>query len=744
LLHIVPGGDYGYRFRNGRKGLHPFTAWNGELPGTLPMVAGTGEAPSGIVAYESNGLPPEYVGDLIATSWGDHVIQRFKLHERGASFTSQAETLIRGDDNFYPVGIATAPDGSLVVTDWADKAYPVHGKGRVWRIRMKEPPGDDGLRSSNVRKLRDTDHLLELLQHPKQEIRHAAGHALASAAESSNDAAKLIDKLQKEVSAAEHDVDSRAAMHALWSLARSANAQRSLMSTLSCNRSEVRAESARIVGELIRLGTSELERYLIDLLSDEHESSPFVRLQTILGIQSDQGLEKLSPFLASDDPFLRGAAIETLGRSANLDLLLPLRNHESLGMRVGALLALRRSGQQGAREALVDFLRDADPEVRRAAIQWVGEEHLNDFAPRLQDAILVVPLTRSVFEAFLAAKDSLAGIVRNPTDELSGEDFIAKIFGDESQPMALRALAIRSLRPDHPVLATAKLEGLIGSGDATLCIEAVHTLASRSDSASQQVLRRIARDEQADATTRTEAVLGLGHSAGANDDTARVLIDLLSSSNSEIRHESLRSLRGGARRQDVISAIRKRLQQPDGFASADERDLAEMVLRARPGDESSNRTREWAAEIERLVKEPGDRAAGERVFFHPNGPQCFACHRVNGRGGAVGPDLSVIGQTLDRSKIVRSILEPSKDIAPQFMPWLFALRDGRVVSGIILLDDPGGVISVGDSEGKTIEIAKGDIVDRKALDRSIMPDNIADRMTRGEFRDLIAFLLALR
>ena len=39
LLHVVEGGDYGYRFRNGRKGTHPFTSWNGELPGTLPMVA---------------------------------------------------------------------------------------------------------------------------------------------------------------------------------------------------------------------------------------------------------------------------------------------------------------------------------------------------------------------------------------------------------------------------------------------------------------------------------------------------------------------------------------------------------------------------------------------------------------------------------------------------------------------------------------------------------------------------------
>ena len=69
LLHIVEGGDYGYRFRNGRKGVHPFTAWNGELPGTLPMVAGTGEAPCGVLSYEADNLPEDYrgstAGDLV-------------------------------------------------------------------------------------------------------------------------------------------------------------------------------------------------------------------------------------------------------------------------------------------------------------------------------------------------------------------------------------------------------------------------------------------------------------------------------------------------------------------------------------------------------------------------------------------------------------------------------------------------------------------------------------------------------
>ena len=140
LLHIVPGGDYGYRFRNGRRGLHPFTSWFGQLPGTLPLVAGTGEAPSGVLAYESDHLPNDYRGDLLATSWGFHAIQRYRMKPRGASFQSAAETIIKGDQQFRPVGIALAPDGSLYVSDWVDRSYSVHGKGRIWRISaVKEP-----------------------------------------------------------------------------------------------------------------------------------------------------------------------------------------------------------------------------------------------------------------------------------------------------------------------------------------------------------------------------------------------------------------------------------------------------------------------------------------------------------------------------------------------------------------------------------------------------------------------------
>ncbi len=131
LVHIVEGGDYGYQFRYGRSGKHPLQAWDGELPGTLPMVAGTSEAPSGIVQWH---------GRLYSSSWGGHRVERFTLEPLGASVSAVREIVVQGDDQFRPVDFAIAPDGSLYFTDWVSRSYNVHGKGRVWRLRWAEDP----------------------------------------------------------------------------------------------------------------------------------------------------------------------------------------------------------------------------------------------------------------------------------------------------------------------------------------------------------------------------------------------------------------------------------------------------------------------------------------------------------------------------------------------------------------------------------------------------------------------------
>lgn len=126
LLHIVPGGDYGFRFMYGRSGRHPLLAWDGELPGTLGMVSGTGESPCEIVHYK---------GHLIVASWADHRIEMYTLSPKGGSYTATMRTLVEGGSDFRPVGLALSPDGkSLYITDWVDRSYTLHGKGRLWRL----------------------------------------------------------------------------------------------------------------------------------------------------------------------------------------------------------------------------------------------------------------------------------------------------------------------------------------------------------------------------------------------------------------------------------------------------------------------------------------------------------------------------------------------------------------------------------------------------------------------------------
>jgi putative heme-binding domain-containing protein len=139
MVHVVDGGDYGYQFRYGRSGRHPFQAWNGQIPGTLPMISGTGEAPCEVIRYESNGLPAEYFGQYFVTAWADHRLERYDLKPRGVSFTAEQKILVQGGTNFRPTGLAVAPDGSLFMGDWVLPDYSLHNKGAIWHVRPKQP-----------------------------------------------------------------------------------------------------------------------------------------------------------------------------------------------------------------------------------------------------------------------------------------------------------------------------------------------------------------------------------------------------------------------------------------------------------------------------------------------------------------------------------------------------------------------------------------------------------------------------
>jgi putative heme-binding domain-containing protein len=675
LLHIVPGGDYGYRYRNGRRGLHPFTAWDGELPGTLPMVAGTGEAPSGILAYEAGGLPEDYRGTLLVTSWGDHVLQRFRLKERGASFGAESEAVVKGGEDFRPVGIAAAPDGSLVLSDWVKYDYPVHQKGRLWRVRWRQPVAAPP---------RGPD-------------------------------------------------DPRERLRALWT--GGVEPGRALEDPAP----EVRAEAARMLAEA---GGQE-ERLLDRALAEEH---PRVRFHAILGLRSRAGVERVLPLVADPDPFLVSAALEALAKGGDSEFLMQSRESQDPRVRLGVLVALRRTGN---RAGLREFLKDPDPGVRRAAIQWVGEEGLQELAERMESAASQPPVTREVFSAYLAASEFIhrGGA---PGEEHAGEEYIVGILSEAGQAPALRSLALRLLRPDHPALTAERLTGLLAAEDARLQVDAAFALGGIASDRAQRSLRWVARDRGAPLEVRAAAALGL--SASSRHD----LIALLEGEPWALQREALQSLGGALGEPGVPEALTQWSRRIPEMEEAVRPDAAEKFLlvvtqdpnlRGRamfsPPVATAGRRPETEPEWKKAIEGPGDAAAGERVYFHPRGPQCFVCHRVNGRGGEVGPALSAIGRTLNAERMIDSILAPAREIAPAYGGWEIVTKEGETLTGRIVGEDATSITLLS-ALGTRLTLPKDVVRERRAYKASIMPEGLHLALTRQEFRDLMAFLYGLR
>jgi putative membrane-bound dehydrogenase-like protein len=572
LVHVVPTGDYGFQFRYGRSGRHPLQAWNGELPGTLPMAAGTGEAPSAVI---------EYHGRLWVTSWGEYRIERFELVPVGASFRARREVVVQGDAFFRPVDFAVAPDGSLYFTDWVDRSYPVHGRGRIWRLAWKKTPPKDALPPLS----------------PEEEKARRAATAFDAEA------------------------------------------------------------------------------------------------------------------LASGDPFLRQAAVAGLLRSGD-PATMDGWAFEDARARLGWLQAVRwrmESGPGDERPAaplatLERALNDPDAGVRLYGVRWAADWEVRELRPAVERQLArTADATPELFQASIAAIE-LLDTGRTTFDPKNAANYFLRTLQDDSRPPALRALAARLVAPQNAAYDSALVRKLLAAGDAALAREAVRTLALSPRADSPPLLAEIAKDAKQPAGLRADAVAGL---AFATREQLPLLRELAGQDVAEVRREAERAL-----------ALAESPPPRRDLPPADDVDA-------------------WL----RRVEGKGDAEAGWRVFFGAGSGRCAACHRFEGRGEDVGPDLTLAGRRMSERRLLESMLVPSREIAPQFVPWTIVASDGRVLVGLAR-----GVNEMGDRErfvapdGKTFELAPHDIESRQLAKTSLMPEGLLANLSPEDIRNLLALL----
>ena len=134
----------------------------------------------------------------------------------------------------------------------------------------------------------------------------------------------------------------------------------------------------------------------------------------------------------------------------------------------------------------------------------------------------------------------------------------------------------------------------------------------------------------------------------------------------------------------------------------------------------------------------GDATAGEDLFWS-KAADCADCHRIRGRGGFTGPDLSNIASVRSVPDIRESIVEPDAMIAPGYQGVTLALKGGRQLKGVarnrtnysIQLQDPHGSLHmISMREVAAVDVAKG----------SLMPKDYARRLSPADLQNVLAFL----
>ncbi|MFP6602861.1 MAG: family 16 glycoside hydrolase, partial [Pirellulaceae bacterium] len=134
-----------------------------------------------------------------------------------------------------------------------------------------------------------------------------------------------------------------------------------------------------------------------------------------------------------------------------------------------------------------------------------------------------------------------------------------------------------------------------------------------------------------------------------------------------------------------------------------------------------------------------DLERGHQIFSEAS---CFKCHRLQGEGGYVGPDLTAAGRRFNAQNFLEAVLEPSRVISDQYQATMFQMNDGRTIVGRIV-NLKGKEYRVRTDQlnpGVLTPVAYENIEVMKPSPVSLMPGGLLDTYQEDEILDLVAYV----
>ena len=160
----------------------------------------------------------------------------------------------------------------------------------------------------------------------------------------------------------------------------------------------------------------------------------------------------------------------------------------------------------------------------------------------------------------------------------------------------------------------------------------------------------------------------------------------------------------------------------------------------------NTRSRDW--KYDELIGEvdmlPAGRSftVGKELFKVAN---CIGCHKLNNEGREFGPDLAKLQEKKHTTAhILRSIVEPSRDIDKKFQSYVFVMESGKLITGMVVEETSAEIKVVIDplAKDKPTVVLVDEIEERRTSKVSLMPKGLLNKLSREEILDLIAYVYA--
>ncbi len=690
--------------------------WSADSTVTAHMprseLVGTGvvTSSSGITVYRGDAYPAEYRGNLFVADVAGNLFYRLVTEPDGVTFKAKRvdgdhEFCAGRDVWFRPVNFTNAPDGCLHVCDMYREVieHPwslpddIHAAldlergrdaGRLYRLA----PPDFKPRATPKLSQANTAELVALLAHPNAWHRDTA-HRLIFERQDQSAAPALREMLSKHT-------DARARLHALWSLVGlDALEPEDLVATLLDHDEHVRVAAVQLAEPRLQ-GSGLFHASVLGLASD---SSPLVRFQVALSLgaaMDAEGARALETIASRDlaDPWARTAILSSAG--------------SQLGEIAAVVLRVANAPDAGAfKSPAADQFVTAAGAIIGGSTDPAGCGHFLDAA---REAAAQRPALAEA--ALLGLANGVGRRGKSPVDFATTPAARAWL-----QAVATKAKA-RALDPHASIDVRLSAVALLTLADfPSLQTLAPKLLGAREPDAVRVAFVRLLQERHEPGVAALLLDSWPALTPASREAAATALVS---------RKEWLEPLLGAIESQrvkpaEISPAVRAALQRSPVVAL---RERAAKLFAA------TGSRQEVLARYQPVLAMRGDAAKGRAVFD----TACANCHRKGDAGRDIGPNLATIA-AWSAEQLLTNILDPNREVSPNFMLYTVEMKDGRALAGIIAAETESG-LTLKRLDGIEESVGRAEIAELKVTGTSPMPEGLEAAMSAAQMADLIAFL----